>query len=369
MTGRLLSREAVLRGLSSFCLAAAWVCPAAAQQAGGGAQPVRIERAPIVTRNAEAYDIPLKLEAARQLTLVSHADGVVLILRGRPGEKLATQTEACRLESRLLQLEVERAQVAVQAAEQEVAKGGAAARIDVAKKDLELAQVRLQQTVTRVPFESHVFRTFVTEGQFVKVGEPIITIGDQSKLVVEAPVDRRTVRVGDSIELKVEDVTVTGKLTAILPLNERFDPLRSLFQSVASGLIEIDNSTGTLMAGQTAYSPMIPRLPVAELPNEAIGNTDSGGRKVQVIRDGVVRDVPVQLLGQVGEQHLWVSGRFAPHDEVILRSSEPLLDGSQVSLQQQAGSPAQGTRPAAPAAPSAPASAPQAPSAPPRGAF
>ena len=105
---------------------------------------------------------------------------------------------------------------------------------------------------------------------------------------------------------------------------------------MATGVVEIDNTGGQFMSGQTAYSPIIPRLPVSEVPSEAIASGDDGERKVQVIRDSIVRDVPVQLLGQVGPQHVWVSGRFGPGDELILRTSEPLLDGSVVSMRNAA---------------------------------
>jgi len=50
-----------------------------------------------------------------------------------------------------------------------------------------------------------------------------------------------------------------------------------------------------------------------------------------VIRDGLVRDIPVQLLGQVGEDHVWISGRFSPEDQLILQTSEPLPDGTIVT--------------------------------------
>jgi hypothetical protein len=322
------------------------------QSAGGAPQPVVIERAPVAIRDPATYDVPLKLRAAKQITLVSHVDGVVQLLRAKPGEKVPSQTEVCRLDSRRRQLELERAQAAQRAAEDDLGKGGSGARVEVAKKDLELAQLGLEQTITRVPFECHLFQIHAVEGEFVRAGDPLVTIADQSRLVVEVPVDRRVQKVGDTIELKVEDATVNGKLTAILPLSERFDPLRGLFQSVASGLVELDNGAGQYLAGQTVYSPLIPRQPVTEVPGGAIANTDDGGRKVQVIRDGVVRDVPVQLLGQVGENHLWVSGRFGKDDQVILHSSEPLLDGSQVALQGQPLSATPGAN--APAAPTAP---------------
>src|SRR5690606_8099087 len=70
--------------------------------------------------------------------------------------------------------------------------------------------------------------------------------------------------------------------------------------------------------------------PVAEIPNEAISNSPEGARQVQVIRDGFVRNLAVDLLGAVGEQRTVISGRFNNTDELVVRSSEQLLDGTQV---------------------------------------
>jgi multidrug efflux pump subunit AcrA (membrane-fusion protein) len=294
---------------------------------------VIIERAPFSVRDAAEYQIPLKLEPIRQLTLVAAVDGVVQSLRAKTGDKSAAQSELLRLDARQRQLELERAKAAYQAAQQEAVKSEITARVDVAQKDLELAELKLDQTISRMPWDGHILRVHVTEGEFVQAGDPLVTVADQSKMKVEAPIDRRAVQAGDPIELKVEDVTVSGTLTNVVPLSERLDPLRTLFLSIAGGVVEIDNADNRFLPGQTVYSAMIPRQPVGEAPSAAVSNTDDGGRKVQVIRDGMVRDVPVELLGQSGEDYVWVSGRFSEEDELILRTSEPLPDGSLVTPQ------------------------------------
>lgn len=309
-----------------------WAQPiGTAGQGSGDALQVVIERAPFVVRPAASYDVPLKLSPVREIAVVALVDGLVQPIRAKVGDRVAAQTELLRLDARLRQIELDRAAAALRAAEQEVAGGGAAARVDVAKKDVELAQFRLEQTVVRMPWDGVVYGIHVTEGQYVRAGDPLVTIADPSRVFVDAPIDRGQVKVGDSIELRVEESTVQGRLAAILPLSERLDPLRGLFQSVASGRVELDNADGKLLPGQTVYSPLIPRQPVGEVPTAALSNTDAGGRKVQVIRDGVIRDVPVQLLGQVGEDHIWVSGRFGTEDQLILQTSEPLPDGTLVT--------------------------------------
>lgn len=357
------------RPLLSVALTMAAIIAAAASasaQPAGSASTLQvvIERTPFTIRDPATYDIPLKLEPVRQVTLVATVDGLVMPLRLQVGDRYSSQTELVRLDGRLRQLEVERAQAALQAALDEQQKGGAPARVMIAQKDLEIAQLLLEQTVIRMPWDGHLLQVHVSEGQFVRAGDPLVTVADQSRLVAEVPIDRRSLKVGDAVPLKVEETAVEGKLAAILPLPARFDPLRGLFQSVATGRVEIDNAQGQLLAGQTVYSPLIPRLPVGEAPNAAIINSEDGGRRVQVIRDGVIRDVPVQLLGQIGDDYQWISGRFGSHDELVLRTSEPLPDGTQVTQRGAGEAAASGTsagpRPSQPAA-----SSPKPPTAPP----
>jgi multidrug efflux pump subunit AcrA (membrane-fusion protein) len=336
----------LLCGLAVSCWLTAVPSTALAQPAGpvdDEALQVVIERTPFSIRPAASYDIPLKLQPAREIDVVALVEGVVLPIRVKTGERVAAQTELLRLDGRLPQLELDRAAAALQAAQQEQEKGGAPARVDVARKEVDIAQARLDQTMVRMPWEGVVYRVHVAEGQFVRAGDPLVTIADPSRVYVDVPIDRAGTKVGDSVELKVEDATVSGKVTAILPLSERLDPLRGLFQSVACGRVELDNSDGRFLPGQTVYSPMIPRQPVGEVPTAVITNTDDGARKVQVIRDGVIRDVVVQLLGQVGEEFVWVSGRFANDDQLILRTSEPLPDGTLVAPKGSRGAPAPST--------------------------
>jgi hypothetical protein len=147
---------------------------------------------------------------------------------------------------------------------------------------------------------------------------------------VEIPVDRAAADNGKTFGLKIEQDDVDGKIDAVLPLPSKFEPLRELFDSIASVQVLIDNTSGKFKVGQTVYVPLIPRQPVVEVQNPAIGNLSDGQRKVQVVRQLVVRDIPVKLLGQVGSSRIFVSGPFAEGDEIIYETSHQLGDGFQL---------------------------------------
>lgn len=297
-------------------------------------QQAVIERMPLVTRNPQTYQVPLRLDPVTSVDLVAPLDGFVNNISVKPGDKVAAQSEAARLESTERQLELDRARAEFQLAQLEQESAGsdgarlAAARLDVAKFGLQLAQHRLDQTTLRAPFSGTITRVHVVPGQFVRAGQALATLADLTRLAVEIPIDRKSVNAGDSLSIKVEDATVNAQVEAILPLADRFEPLRDLFLSIASGRLLVDNASGQFHAGQTVYSDMIPRHPVVEAPTTAIGNSADGQRKVQVIREGFVRDVPVQLLGQSGDTHVFVTGRFGPTDELVVKTSVELLDGT-----------------------------------------
>ena len=332
--------------------------PAAAANSGAESAArnvVVIERSPVIFRDPARYQANLHLEPVRQLTLAAAVDGVVSSLQAKVGGEITPQAEAIRLDARVAQLKSQRAQAALRAAKADLSsakeKAAAEARVEIAQADLELAELEKSFTVIRSPMKGVVTSILVAEGQFVHAGQPLAVVTDPETLTVSLPIDGKTQKAGDSIEIKIEDANVTANIESVLPLLSQFDPLRDLFVSPATGRIVLDNKGGKLRAGQTVHSPMIPRLPVAEIPTSAVANAEQGGRKVQVIREGFVRDIPVQLLGPVGTDHVFVSGRFGASDELVSKSSEILVDGARVTARdtKASGKPANASQPAQPA--------------------
>jgi len=136
---------------------------------------------------------------------------------------------------------------------------------------------------------------------------------------VEIPVSREEVQVDQPLKVLVDSAEVDAKIEAILPLAPRFDALRDLFDSIASATVVMDNPGGKLQPGQSVHVPMIPRQPIVQVASSAIGNLPDGQRKVQVVRDATVRDLPVQLLAGQGPARTFVSGPFLEGDDVITK--------------------------------------------------
>lgn len=306
----------------------------------GPGDAVVIKREAVAPIDPHKYRASLSLSPAHTVTLVAPYDGIVRSLTAKPGQPLQTRAEAARLDNTVQKLRLQRAQSLYRAAilEQKLAAENASAeqkelleaRVAAAQADVALAEHEADLAVLRLPFAGEVLRFFVSEGQFVRAGDPVAIVGDTSKLQVEVPAERRQVANAKTFPIKIEGEEVDAEIQTVMPLDPKFDSLRELFDSIVSAVVVIDNAKRRFQPGQTVFVPLIPRHPVAEVPSSSVGNRPDGSRKVQVLRNDVVRDVPVVLMGSIGSDRLFVSGPFAQGDEVIYESSHQLADGFSV---------------------------------------
>lgn len=350
-----MSRQAIAfvgASVASCAVAFSWINAWGQESTKGTLPPAAAGDQVIIKREAthieppHKYRVTLALEPVRSVTVTAPYDGIVRQADGKPNSKIQAQTEVVRLDTTVAKLNVTKAEnnLKIATVEQKLAadadelrKSVAQARVDVAKADAEMAKFHLEQASIRAPFGGELQRTLVTEGQFVRAGDPLAVVVDTSKLRVEVPVERSQATQGKTLPIKIEGAEVEAKIDSVLPLDSRFGAIRDVFESVASAILVVDNADGKFKAGQTVFVPLIPRQPVAEVPASSIGNLPDGQRKVQVLRHMVVRDIPIVLMGAVGVNRLFVSGAFAEGDEVIYESSHQLSDAFQLKSAAVAG--------------------------------
>jgi membrane fusion protein, multidrug efflux system len=316
-------------------------------------EQVIVEREAINVINPEKYQIPLQLKPSQFVTVVSPRHGVIDDLNIKPGSTLTPQSEIFRLKNEAEALLVKRAEatVALQQLKLEQSKRTkeadqitvAEAELKVANVELELAKFHLEQAVRRTELRATVLRVYAIEGEFVTANQKIADLGDPSVMVIEIPVNREDAKEGESVSFMVEEKEIEGKVVAVLPPAERFEPLRDLYDSLASAVVEVENRSGIYKAGQAVYVPAIPRDNVAEVANTSITAGEDGKRKVQVIRENVVRDLLITVLAPIGADRSYISGPFQQGDELILTTSQPLSDGTQLAPRTASDTPATGT--------------------------
>lgn len=343
------------------CLIATHGSTLSAQATTTGAQPataepeqVVIERQALQPIAPSHYHVPLRLVPARFITLIAPREGILTHVNHKAGDTALAGAVVFQLDQRpetiirdraaaevaVRQLKIEQAKKKGDADAQALAE----AELKVAQLDLNLATLRLEQTEIRADFKGQVYRVFAQPGQFVTAREPIAELGDSQAMRVEIPVDRKTVKEGDFVKVKVEGQEADGKILRISPAPVAFDPLRDIYESLAVAEIEIDNRTGAFQNGQTVYAPLLPRETVTEVPNSSIAAAGESQRKVQVLRQSVVRDVPIAVLAPVGTERTFVTGAFLEGDELIVSTSVELPDGTQVARSAAAASRAADTQ-------------------------
>ncbi|MCA8982363.1 MAG: efflux RND transporter periplasmic adaptor subunit [Planctomycetaceae bacterium] len=349
------------------CAVAVIVCHAIGHVAfvHGQEEPTQvvIKRNAIHLLNPDDYRAPLSLTAINQVQIRARVEGVVQNVRPTPGMKVSLQEELIKIDSAQAAklLERARANVKLTTLRRDMMKADvqtgkqtqnmlelAEAELSVAEADLELAKLNFEHTSIRAPFAGEVTRLPVAQGSFVNLGDVLVELRDTSRLTAQLPVDRTQVKVGDTITLQVDQSTTQAKVQVILPLDEKWQSLRELIETAALAVVVVDNTGGTFQDGQTVHSAIVPRQPIAEVPNTSLRNSEAGTRLIQVIRDSMVRDIEVKLLGPVGEGRSYVSGPLQAEDELITESSFPLRDGTMVRPRAlDPPSPAPGTTPRA----------------------
>ena len=159
--------------------------------------------------------------------------------------------------------------------------------------------------------------------------------GVPAVMEVEIPMQRSEAVKGNQVTIILEDREIEATIAKVFPAAKRFEPLHDIYDSLVSAVLEIDNATGNFEAGQSVYVPLIPRDYVTEVPNGSIFGQEQGVRKVQVLRDLIVRDIEIEVLAPVGSANSFISGKFDPRDELIVNSSAALVDGTLLSHERE----------------------------------
>lgn len=303
---------------------------------------IYLDRKPLTLRAPEKYQVSLAIQPKTSVTLTATASGPVQTVLCELGKKVTSQAELIRLDADELRLQVDRAKAAVELAKASGDGDAQKAAVAVAELDLKIAQLRLERATVVAPFDGTVIAVAVVPGQFVREASPLVTVIDSSVVTARLPAERESAKVGETIPVTIEGQPYDAKITAVLPLDAAFEPLRDLFESIVTVAVEFDNGSGQLIAGQTIRTGLIPRDPVAEVPNGAVSTDENGNRRVFVIREDIAVSVPVQVLSPVGTSDTFVSGEFANGDELVTAGADQLVSGSRVVPASEAP-PAQGT--------------------------
>lgn len=223
------------------------------------------------------------------------------------------------------------------------ALGGYKASIAVAQANLRVAQVAVEQTLIRAPFDGVVLTKNANVGDVITpfssaLGSQaaVVTMADMSTLEVEADVSESNlakVRVGQPCEIQLDalpDQRFRGVVQRTVPTVDR----AKATVLVKVRFVEADARVLPEMSAKVAFLEK-------ELPPEqrnvrmvvqpaAVVERD-GARVVFVIRDGKALRVVVEPGMKIGDL-VEIGGKLAAGDKVVLRPPAGLRDGAAVAV-------------------------------------
>ena len=217
------------------------------------------------------------------------------------------------------------------------------ASIAVAQANYRAAQVGVEQTLIRAPFDGVVLTKNANVGDVITpfssaVGSQaaVVTMADMSTLEVEADVSESNlskVKVGEPCEIQLDalpDVRFRGRLLRMVPTVDRA-------KATVMAKIRFDELDPRILPEMSAKVSFLQRemkegeRTARSVVQPAAVVQRDGKSVVFVIKDDKVAEVAVETGDKIGEL-LEVRAGVKPGDKVVLRPSDKLRDGARVAL-------------------------------------
>lgn len=229
-----------------------------------------------------------------------------------------------------------RAKIAQARADQEQAR----AEVEVARAELERSQVLLDYAVVRSPYTGVITRRTFRAGDFIRSADqgaavPLLSVErtDLMTVVVQVP-DRDVpfVNAGDPAVFKIDSLSdqvfETGGVSRCA---ESQDPATRTMRTE----IDVPNPDGRLrrgMYGRATLNLQIGAASAVRIPTAAVASRAGAGHgAVRVVHDGRISILPVTLGADNGVEIEVLAG-LSPADQVVVRTSGPVEDGTEVAV-------------------------------------
>ncbi|MFP4361575.1 MAG: efflux RND transporter periplasmic adaptor subunit [Alphaproteobacteria bacterium] len=220
--------------------------------------------------------------------------------------------------------------------------GRAEAQREEARADLALATADLEDATVRAPYPGVVTERYVSAGDYVSPGEPIVALLDDDSLEIEADVPSaraRHLEASGEVAVRFDGGSAsTARVRAIVPdenpltrtVAVRFalDPRREAMLLASGQSVTLEIAAGEAREVVTVAKDAVLRRPDGDI--------------VYVAADGTARPRPVTL-GEAVDGRFVVREGLAPGELVVVRGNERLRPGQAIDYE----TPETAARPAA----------------------
>lgn len=271
-----------------------------------------------------------RTQAVRAVSVKSETSGIVAKVDVEKGTAVKAGDTICELQPDARQAQMEQAQAALKQAQLEyqassklAAKGyrsptdvaAAKAKLDSASAGVRSAQIELDRTKLRAPFDGVVDDRMVEVGDFVQPGGTCARVVDLDPVLVVGQVSEQDVdqlNVGEPGHAKLLDGTDhQGKVRFVA---------KSADQATRTFRIELElpNADGAIRDGETADIRVPVKAVMAQHVSSAILTLDDKGvLGVRTVDEkNMVRFFPVTVIADAGDGGVWVSG--LPNEATVI---------------------------------------------------
>lgn len=202
-------------------------------------------------------------------------------------------------------------------------------RLAGARANRKLAEINLYNATVRAPYPGVITKRHTEVGAYVKIGDPLVTLVDNTHMEIEAEVPgNRTAGLKPSTKVEAylnNTILITAIVRAVVPDENPQTRTRTV-----RFIPDFSTHQGELAANQsvTLQLPVNGGGTAVTVHKDAI-ITRRGKTVVFVAKDSKAELRPVRLGEAVGSRFV-VKGGLAPGDKVVVRGNERLKPGQKI---------------------------------------
>lgn len=279
--------------------------------------------------------------SAQSVTLAAETTGAVVSVMFKPGDQVKKGDPLLRLDDEAQRIDLARAQAQYPIAKQnrdrfaELLKQDAASRVEAdqalnawraAEADLAAARYALSLRTITAPFSGVVGLTTLERGDYVRAGDTIATIDDDSSLIIEFTAPQEAAK-----DLKLGQ-KVTVRLAA-----PGAQPLEGVISAIDSRVDQASRTLRVEAAFEASKAQILPGAVYAvtttsegaealSLPGLAAQWDRNGSYVWRLNEDGAVERVSIRI-AERRDQEVLVEGPLAAGDRVIVEGADRVRPG------------------------------------------
>ncbi|MBO8129022.1 MAG: efflux RND transporter periplasmic adaptor subunit [Peptococcaceae bacterium] len=211
------------------------------------------------------------------------------------------------------------------------------ARVEAARAALDLAEDRLRQATVKARRDGVVLAVPVEKGMVVSPGAHLFTVGDPTKLEIEAefsPSEAGGIRTGQEVRvyhLAGGPVVATGRVTEVNPTGRTSVSTLGVKETKAVAKIVLDEIRGHLKPGYEVNVDIVTQTPqVLVIPESAVFTRDDEPH-VYIVVQGHARLRAIKT-GRAAGGYIEVEDGLSAGDRVVIEPGERLRDGVAVKI-------------------------------------